>query len=222
MFRLVLIGLMLCVVAVLGMFARRIYVENTPPVGAAQFYVGGHRLMIEKSMVRHVDLREGGAVNRLDLILNWPDLSGAAGSLGSVEPRRLIFVTLEDSTLLAKQREDIDPAERPVELYARFLEAEATTGPGGLVVRRFRKATPYDGEDLYLSTPDERQFSARCPLPGAPGAPTGELCLWQTRINGLELHTRFAADHLEEWQKLASGIRAFATRLGKANAPTKK
>jgi hypothetical protein len=213
MLRLLLYGMMIGLVAIGGMFARRIYMETARPAGTAQFFVGGLTLTVERAMVRNSDLSGGGAVNRLDLVLKWPDMSGAAGNFGVLEPRAMLFVTLEDATMLRQNRDDIDPAERPVELYARFLEAAAEPGPGGLLRRPFRDATPYAGEALYLSVPDERQFSARCPEPGASGPLAGDLCLWQTRIGNLELHSRFSREVLADWPVLAAAVRRLAAQV---------
>jgi len=212
MVRLLVISCIAGLAAIGGMLARRIYVETRPPSGHAVFHVGSHRLTLPRAMVRNLDLRDGGAVNRLDLVLNWPDLSGAAGNLGGKTAPALVFLSLEDSSALAKSRDDIDPAERPVELYARFLEADAVTGPAGLVQRRFSRGSPYEGEDLFMATPDERQFSARCPRGAAIPQPA-EQCLWQTRQAGLELHVRFAPALIQDWQRLTSAIRALASVL---------
>lgn len=211
MLRLLLYGLMIGLVAIGGMFARRIYVETARPGGSATFLVGGLTLTVERAMLRNGDLSGGGAVNRLDLVLKWPEMTGAAGDFGRLEPRAVLFVTLEDATALMQSRDDIDPAVRPVELYARFLEASPEPGPSGLLRRPFREATPYAGEALYLSVPDERQFAARCPEPGAQGPLAGDLCLWQTRIGSLELHSRFSRELLPDWQILAGSVRRLAT-----------
>lgn len=210
MLRFVLYGILIGIAAVGGLFARRLYVERQPISGTTQLYVGGHKLTIDRAMIRNPDLREGGAVNRLDLVLQWPTLSGAAALMGIGDQKILVFVALEDAVARAKAPDDIDPSERPVELYARFLEMDATAGPGGLVQRKFRKATPYEGEQLFVSTPDERQFSARCPLETTP---TGDNCLWQTRQDGVDLFVRFQPDLLGEWRHLSGAVRLMVPKF---------
>jgi len=213
MLRLIVIGVLLALFALGGMFARRIYVDNQPPRGTVTVHVGSRSLSIDRAMLRNPDLTKGGAVNRLDLVLRWPDMAGAGGMLGRRDID-LVFVTIEDAAASRRQPDDIDPADRPAELYARFVEPEATTTDNNLIARRFRKGTPYEGEDLFLATPDEREFAARCPVPGTPGALAGDLCLWQVRLEGLELHARFQPRYLADWPLLASRIRALATTLG--------
>lgn len=209
MLRIVLLGFLIGVAALGGLFARRLHADRQPITGTAQFYVGGHKLAIDKAMIRSADLREGGAVNRLDLVLIWPTLAGGAANMGPADAPNLIFVALEDATARARSPDDIDPAGRPVELYARFLEIDAATGPGGLVQRPFRKASPYEGEQLFVSSPDERLFSARCPQDLA----SQDHCLWQTRLDNLDLIVRFRPQHLAEWRHLSGAIRLLMPKL---------
>lgn len=210
MLRIIILGLLIGLAALAGLFTHRIVAENRPISGSSQFFVGGHRLTIERAMVRSTDLREGGAVNRLDLVLQWPTLAGAANQMGKGDPANLVFLSLEDATARQRSPDDIDPAERPVELYARFLESDAEPGPGGLVRRRFRKATPYEGEQLFVSSPDERQFSARCPVDSAA---TQDYCLWQTRLDAIDVVVRFQPRHLGEWRHLASAVRLLVPKF---------
>lgn len=211
MLRIFLFALAIVFAAITGMVARRIYVDQTPAQGFATFYVGGRAVTVERAMIRNPDLRDGGAVNRLDLALAWPDFRAAGGA--SAVGKDVVFVAIEDAAPAIKSKDDIDPAVRPVELYAKFLDPDAQEAPAGLILRRFRKGTPYEGEELYVSTPDERVFSARCPTISAVGASINEMCLWQTRLNGLEVQTRFHPQMLANWQNLASGVRTVIPRL---------
>ena len=109
---------------------------------------------------------------------------------------------------------EIDPVEQPVLLYSRFLERDAWQNPGGLIMRRFRAGTPYEGEELYLSAPDERNFAARCPRQLRSDGLPEDLCLWQTRANGLEIQVRFLPRYLVQWQDLAAQVRSMVQRVG--------
>lgn len=205
MLRFFLTSLVILFAAVTGMVARRIYVDQNAGRGFSSFYVGGRQVTVPRAMIRNPDLRDGGAVNRLDLAVSWPDFKPVGGSIGQ-PGQTLVLVAIEDAESRRKSPDDIDPADRPAALYARFLQEEATTTESGLVLRRFKPGSPYDGEELYVSTPDERIFAARCPLPTAK-AGLEENCLWQTRLNGLEVHTRFAPNLLAHWQDIVTGVR---------------
>ncbi|HRJ69073.1 MAG TPA: hypothetical protein PK812_05635 [Beijerinckiaceae bacterium] len=212
MLRIAVLAVLLVIAAAAGLLARRIYVERTPPAGAAEFFIGSQKVLVPRAMVRDPDLRNGGALNRIDLALLWPDLRGAAAATKAEIDRGMVFIGLEDAAPRAATPGDIDPTDRPGELYARFLAQEAWSNPGGLVMRRFRAGTPYEGEELFVSSPDERVFSARCPIRKL-GNTTEDLCLWQTRITGMELQVRFSPRLLVEWQALSGGVRALVTRL---------
>lgn len=213
MLRVFTLAVLVLMVALGALFARRVYVDRRPPEGVATFQLGGRQVTVERAMVRDPDMRDGGAVNRLDLALSWPDFRAAPAPTPAGPDGDRVFIALEDAASRTRLPDDIDPADRPVALYSRFLERDAWSNPGGLVMRRFRAGTPYDGEELYISTPDERVFAARCPVPGPVGAGPDELCLWQTRINGLEVQARFPARLLTSWLHLAQGVRNAVTRL---------
>lgn len=213
MSRAVLVLLLLGVLVAAGFVGTRLYLDRAAPTGTTTVFVGGQKLAIDRAMIRDPGLRAGGAVNRLDLALVWPSFTGIAARREADKTQDLVFIGLEDAAARNQTAGDIDPAERPAELYARFLAREAWTNPGGLVMRRFRAGTPYEGEELYVSTPDDRQFSARCPTAGSAGALADEPCLWQVRINGLDVQVRFSTRLLSRWNELAGGVRRLAARL---------
>lgn len=218
MLRAIALTIFLLALAGAAYIARQIAVERSEPAGSVPIVVGQKRLTLDRAMLRDVALRDGGAVNRLDLVLTWPDFRGA-GTMAATTGADLIFVAIEDSALRQRSASEIDPVEQPVLLYSRFLERDAWQNPGGLIMRRFRAGTPYEGEELYLSAPDERNFAARCPRQiRADGLPE-DLCLWQTRANGLELQVRFLPRYLVQWQHLAAHVRALTQ--GVSTRPTK-
>jgi hypothetical protein len=97
------------------------------------------------------------------------------------------------------------PAERPSVLYARFVAADARSAPGGLIRRRFRDGTPFEGEDLAVAAPDGRAFWARCPSAGSPAEPGGR-CMTEMRFGDTDVQVRFAPALLHRWELLASGV----------------
>lgn len=211
MLRVFLFALALLFAAITGLIGRRIYVDQAGHSGFASFYVGGQTVTVDRAMIRNNELREGGAVNRLDLAVTWPDLKPAGVNIGE-GGRDLVFIAIEDAAVRKRSQDDMDPADRPVNLYARFLEQDTNTTGEGLVVRRFKNGTPYDGEELFVSSPDEREFSARCPV-RKDDKGLEELCLWQIRVGGLEVHTRFARPALAQWTHLSNGVKALVQQL---------
>jgi hypothetical protein len=140
-----------------------------------------------------------GPSGRQTLRLPWRDFAGDAGAHAG-EP---MFITaLPADASLA-------PAERPSVLYARFVAAEARSAPGGLIRRRFRDGTPFEGEDLVVAAPDGRAFWARCATSGSRN--DGASCLTEMRFGDTDVQVRFSPALLPRWELLASGVqRRFA------------
>jgi hypothetical protein len=123
---------------------------------------------------------------------------------GAAQPDEPVFLTARPAD------GSLAPAERPSVLYARFVAADARSAPGGLIRRRFREGTPFDGEDLVVAVPDGRAFWARCPTAAARGdAARG--CVTEMRFGETDVQVRFSPALLPRWELLASGVqRRFA------------
>lgn len=212
MLRIFLFLLALFFAAVTGLVTRRIYTDQAGTSGFASFYVGGQTVTVDRAMIRDNELRDGGAVNRLDLALTWPEFRPAGMNIGQ-SGHELVFVAIEDAAPKTRNQDDVDPADRPSQLYARFLEQDTTTTAEGLVSRRFKANSPYNGEELFVATPDERAFAARCPLAAASMATPEERCLWQIRANGLDVHIRFSRRVLAGWSLLTEQVQALVQQM---------
>jgi hypothetical protein len=150
-----------------------------------------------------------------------PDPAGAAVALpaifanGESSPVRIPFRALTgdaghpDEAIVVSWRAadgSLAPAERPAVLYARFVSPEASRSEGGLIRRRFRNGTPYEGEDLFVAPPDGRGFWARCPSAPAEGDSFGR-CLSEMRFGGRDVQLRFAPALLARWELLTGAVR---------------
>jgi hypothetical protein len=163
--------------------------------------VGGVSFRIPPAYVRAGALPRPGVQDRIDLALIFPGMQAqeAGGPLANI--------------FLSIMREDgvTDPSERVEQIYGRFLEPDIWQNPGGLLLRRFTPDSPYGDEELFISPPDGRAFSARCRKPPAPGqargAQIGETCLWRFRLGGADAQVRFSPDLLPQWEALATGLR---------------
>ncbi|MGE7418980.1 hypothetical protein [Methylobacterium tarhaniae] len=127
---------------------------------------------------------------RVDLAIPWTELTGNA-------LHGLMRVT---ATRAPETEAPLSPARR----YARFLTAEAQPLPDGLMRRRFRAGTPFEGEDLYLAQGEGSRFAARCatgPVPDPDAA-----CLSEVRVGALSLRLRFSAERLPSWSAGLAGL----------------
>ncbi len=164
-----------------------------------------------------VSMRVGDTV--LDVPANLARAPGAGLSQGILTLALPAHAPTEapgsDRTLIlriAASDGGMDPADRPADLYARFLTSDVWRNPGGLLSRRFRAGSPYQTEELYLAPPDGRAFAARCPRMDRPDAVAG-LCLAEFRERGLDVTMSFPARRLPEWAAMDRQARTFLTSI---------
>jgi hypothetical protein len=140
------------------------------------------------------DSEEGRLVGMARVRLDWP-------SLGPVTPesRQRLLITLSPP-------DKVNEPATQLSVYARFLTPTVWSNPGGLVVRGFRKGSPYEGDELYVSVPDGRGFAARCPVETAQ---TGldEPCRVTFRHRGVDVNIRFPRAIVADWQIMLGGVR---------------
>ncbi len=202
----ILLGLALSPLPLAGAFRlwRGLHPATVP--GAVHATIGGSKFVLPSGYVRPGS-RGGGRLEKLSLAAFYPDFAPAgdlqdiASSTDLAERHdRLVFLTISeaDSTL--------DPADRPVKLYARFLDPNEWTQPGGLIARGFLPGSPFEGEELYFAAPEGREFAARCGKPDQHRA-TPNFCIDDFRLGELNVELRFSANLLFGWEKLLAGAR---------------
>jgi hypothetical protein len=191
--------------------------RDTPPLPIA---VAGVTFNIPPAAIRVPVQRRPGAQDRVDLAFMWPSLeppdpaakppppAPGAGPIPAQAER--IFVTI------AGAGDNLSPADRVVNIYPRYAEAEATLGPGGLAVLAFRADTPYQGEDLIYDAAAPG-FLVRCTRNGA--GPTPGTCLYERRIEAADVVVRFARDWLDDWQGVEAKIDQLIAGLRPAHGP---
>lgn len=134
-------------------------------------------------------------VGMVRLRLDWP-------SFGPADPqsRSAMLVTLSPP-------DKVNEPATQLAVYARFLTTTVWSNPGGLVVRGFRKGSPYEGDELYVSVPDGRGFAARCPVDTAATQPLDELCRVTFRHRGMDVNIRFPRAIIADWELMLGGVR---------------
>jgi hypothetical protein len=173
---------------------------------ASQALIGAARLTLPSGYFRPQS-RGGGALDQLALAAFFPDFT-PAGEVSDVTrdtnlPERfekLVFLTIRASD------SGLDPADRPARLYARFLEPDGWSHPGGLVAKSFQAGSPFEGQELYFVAPEGRDFAARCRLPDQTQK-TPNSCVYDFRVDNLDVEMRFPAALLSEWERLNAGAR---------------
>ncbi len=133
------------------------------------------------------------------LRLDWP-------SLGPAQNRSRLLVTLSPP-------DKVNEPATQLATYARFLTPTVWSNPGGLVVRSFRKGSPYESDELYVSVPDGRGFAARCPLETAAAPALDELCRVTFRHRGTDVNIRFPRTIIADWELMIGGVRRTIDRM---------
>ena len=196
------IGAAILVVLALAAFALQNVSTHDEREGPYAFAVGDHKLSLPSGYMRPAS--DDGAV---ELAAFFPTFS-PAGRFDDIDAQtdlddrfqRLVFLELRPAD--AK----VDPAERVSRLYLRFLSETAWSHPGGLIARAFEPGSPYEGDELFFTPPDGREFAARCSA-GGPVRKTPNTCIAAVRSGDIDAQLRFSAALLSEWPKLMEGAR---------------
>jgi hypothetical protein len=178
-----------------------------PAASLARLSLGATRLVVPTDYMRFDGDRGGGDLDRLDLAARFPDFA-PAGRV-TLRPGADIQERADATVFLSLTPGDssLAPEDRPMKLYARFLDPAEWSHPGGLVMRRFQPGSPYDGEELYIAPPEGRAFFARCARPADKPDGLPNACISEMRANGLNLQLRFSPALLSEWERVAEGAR---------------
>jgi hypothetical protein len=171
--------------------------------------VSGVNFSVEPAAIREAIERHAGAQARVDLAYLWPSLAppdlAVKPAVGApVDPNKRVFVTIASGDLT------LPVSERMREIYPRYLVPEPSAGSDGLTLRRFREATPYQGEELVFEQQNPEHFLARCSRKGVVNSGT---CLLERRIGNADVTFRFPRDWLKDWKSVATGIDKLLARL---------
>ncbi len=184
--------------------------------------VAGVLLEIPPAAIRVAVQRTPGPHERVDLAFSWPSLKPPAADpppiglppIPSPENRppavppdiigNRLFVTVQP------RGSELPPNARLRDIYPRYIEQQATAGPDGLAIVRFRTGTPYDGEDLIYASAAPDQFFALCTRQSGlvPG-----ICIREVTIEAAEASLRFPRKWLEDWKTVAASFDRLVAQL---------
>lgn len=175
--------------------------------------VSGNQFHIDSLYLRTPDQMRGGDLRQIDLVAHFPDFR--PGSRQTPRPGQAMQSPQEVVVTILPPDGAVEPAERPSKLYARFLEPDAWSHPGGLVMRRFEDGSPYEREELYIAPPEGRTFYARCMRPIQPLDGLPESCISEFRQGGLDIRVRFSPELLPQWSQLTEGVKGLVRSLAR-------
>jgi len=170
--------------------------------------IAGEKLTVPANMIRFRSDRRGGELDRLSLLLHWPTLEGFSEDVAddfkdTSTDAPLIYVTVSPRVT------ELDSTDRLASVYEQFFEAPVVPGPAGLVGRRMKADSPYDGEIVYFDPRGTAPFVARCLAEATREIPS--TCMREINFGrGLTLLYRFNRTRLENWSRLDAGLYALA------------
>jgi hypothetical protein len=217
--RVIIILLLLVLLLAGGVLSMSRWRENSAPIVKAE--IAGVRFAYPVALARDEPTRAGGTGDRLAFVASFPGfvplrpMTTPLGPAAQAQARNTtVFLTV------GLKDDGLDPAERPNQLYARFLQGDAQTGPGGLVTRQFEVDSPYELEQLYVAPPDGHSFFARCPKPETETPVPDRNCLWLFREGPFDIELRFDPALLPHWRALAEGAKSFVLGIKPDRAAT--
>lgn len=176
-----------------ALYASRKGAEATATLQPAR--IGDVALMVPQNLTGAEADDTSRLVGMVRLRLDWPSFGPA-----QAQNRNRLLVTLSPP-------DKVNEPATQLAVYARFLTPTVWSNPGGLVVRGFRKGSPYEGDELYVSVPDGRGFAARCPLDSAATVNLDELCRVTFRHRGVDVNIRFPRGVIADWELMLGGVR---------------
>jgi hypothetical protein len=167
--------------------------------------VAGKTLAVPANMIRFPAERRDGAIERINLLLHWPDLDGfSAANADAFRDNNpgapLLFVTI-----FAKDA-DYGTTGWLDRIYTRYFSDHAWAGPNGLVGVKLTENSGYAGEDLFFEPESDEPFVVRCVADGDPEL--ASTCLREILIGGsLIARYRFDKALLGDWERMDAAIR---------------
>ena len=176
--------------------------ERTP----IRLLIAGTEVIVPANMIRFPTERRPGPIERVNLLLHWPELDGFseanADVFRDIEPTApLIFVTV-----LGRDT-DYGTSGWLDRIYTRYFSDDAWAGPNGLVGVRLTEDSGYAGEELFFQPESDEPFVARCTAEGDRELPA--TCLREILIgDALLARYRFNKTLLGEWEKVDPAVQA--------------
>ncbi|HEV7261124.1 MAG TPA: hypothetical protein VGN82_25315 [Bosea sp. (in: a-proteobacteria)] len=171
--------------------------DGEPVVQPAR--IGSIALMVPQNLTGAEPDDSSRLVGMVRLRLDWPSFGPAQVGPSQTQNRQRLLVTLTP-------QDKVNEPQTQLSVYARFLTPTVWSNPGGLVVRGFRKGSPYENDELYVSVPDGRGFAARCPLDNGR-SDLDEPCRVTFRHRGMDVNIRFPRSIIADWELMLGGVR---------------
>lgn len=180
-----------------------------PDAPSLPITIAGVTFNVPPAAIRFKMQRRAGPQARVDLAFLWPSLEPPPPA-HAVTPADAPKVTERLFVTIAGNDGSLAPIDRLKTIYPRYLAPGPVMNLDGLLVRAFRSATPYQGEDLIYDPAAPERLLIRCtqPFGAMPGT-----CLHERRLGSADITVRFPRDWLNDWRATAAGIDRLVAKI---------
>jgi hypothetical protein len=203
---LIAIAVVLLACLSIGGVAAGVWWVNRPPAPpqVLEMRIGTEKLVFPSNYKGPRTADMGREVGMTRLRVTWPELAAPADG-----DKAEVHITIGPASA------STDPRAQFATL-ARFLTSGAWSNPGGLMMRGFKKGSPFEQDELFMSMPDGAAFFARCTADiGATKLDEG--CRAVLKHAGFDIALRFPREALTEWQALSDGVRKLVDGFRRAD-----
>jgi len=209
--RFFLISLAMLTLSLLMFTAAHFYGDSISKAGHSsstkemQIVINGDYLRVPENKIRFNSQRKSAALDRLDLYMHWPSLSGYTDGLNhafnnSSDNADLIFISIEPRSM------SFDMSGRIGLIYEQFFDGKPEKTETGLIRQGLSANGGFIDEDLYYAAASPYPFAARCVREGASTAP---FCLRDIHVGkNLMLTYRLHKKYLPQWIEVEQAVRA--------------
>lgn len=191
---------------------------NTDDSTVHRIAIGDEILALPANMIRFEKERRDGAMDRVDLYVHWPDMTGYSADTredfdNRSGVRRILFLTITPREMSRGMSARYGP------IYRNLIELPGKPGPEGLTFYRFRPQSGYLKERLAVADRPGRAtpFVARCLSPATTEASFAD-CERDIQFGrNLQLRYRFPSELLARWSAIDRAMATFARQHLVAN-----
>jgi hypothetical protein len=211
------VSLFMLAVAICLYFAADMYGKiiaqggNSADKSLRQISMGDDVISVPANMIRFRTQRNATNLDRLDLFVHWPTMSGyteeTAADFDSMDPAApVLFISLSPRDMTK------DMSGRITAIYEKFFSGPPVDAGNGLVRRPFSADSAFFNEDLYYEANSPYPYAARCIRESDRIA--GPFCLRDIHVGrDTTLTYRFNAKLLPDWMAMDRMVRETVTAM---------
>jgi hypothetical protein len=175
--------------------------------------IGQDALALPANVIRFEAQRENHRAQAVSIYLAWPDLDGysRANAVRFSDPANaevLIFADFSQSVMSRDMSGRLEP------IYRKLFTGTPRQGPAGLVINDLTDKSGFGDEKLLTGTTSSGKiYAVRCIVPQSRRLATSADCQRDVHVGrDLTMLYRFSSSLLPQWERIESGMLAYAAK----------